>query len=135
MQTRDVLSLAGKRVLGFTFPRGRDLGPILVAWVLALLILVFQKDLGSALLFFGLFVAMLYVATERVSWIAIGLLLFGVAVAFALSAFTHFQKRVDLWLDPFSRRTSSAPTSSPTASGAWRRGSRPAPGSAPAAPG
>ena len=102
VQTRDVLSLAGKRVLGFTFPRGRDLGPILVAWVLALLILVFEKDLGSALLFFGLFVAMLYVATERVSWIAIGLLLFGAAVAFALSAFAHFQKRVDLWLDPFS---------------------------------
>ena len=65
VQTRDVLSLAGKKVLGFTFPRGRDLGPILVAWVLALLVLVFQKDLGSALLFFGLFVAMLYVATER----------------------------------------------------------------------
>jgi cell division protein FtsW (lipid II flippase) len=102
VQTRDVLSLAGKRVLGFTFPRGRDLGPILVAWLLAVLIIVFQKDLGSALLFFGLFVAMLYVATERVSWIAIGLLLFGLAVAFALSAFTHFQKRVDLWLDPFS---------------------------------
>jgi len=102
VQTRDVLSLAGKRVLGFTFPRGRDLGPILVAWLLAVLILVFQKDLGSALLFFGLFVAMLYVATERVSWIAIGLLLFGLAVAFALSAFTHFQKRVELWLDPFS---------------------------------
>ena len=102
VQTRDVLSLAGKRILGFTFPRGRDLGPILVAWVLALLILVFEKDLGSALLFFGVFVAMLYVATERVSWIAIGLLLFGVAVAFALSAFAHFQKRVDLWLEPFS---------------------------------
>lgn len=102
VQTRDVLSLAGKKVLGFTFPRGRDLGPILVAWVLSLLILVFEKDLGSALLFFGLFVAMLYVATERVSWIAIGLLLFAAAVAFALSAFTHFQKRVDLWLDPFS---------------------------------
>ena len=70
--------------------------------MLALLILVFEKDLGSALLFFGVFVAMLYVATERVSWIAIGLLLFGVAVAFALSAFAHFQKRVDLWLEPFS---------------------------------
>ena len=102
VQTRDVLSLAGKKVLGFTFPRGRDLGPILVAWVLALLILVFEKDLGSALLFFGLFVAMLYVATERVSWIAIGLLLFAAAVAFALASFSHFQKRVDLWLEPFT---------------------------------
>ena len=117
VQTRDVLSLAGKRVLGFTFPRGRDLGPILVAWVLALLILVFEKDLGSALLFFGLFVAMLYVATERVSWIAIGLLLFGAAVAFALSAFAHFQKRVDLWLDPFS--TENLERSNQLANGLW----------------
>jgi len=117
VQTRDVLSLAGKKVLGFTFPRGRDLGPILVAWVLALLILVFQKDLGSALLFFGLFVAMLYVATERVSWIAIGLLLFAAAVAFALSAFTHFQKRVDLWLDPFSQ--ANLELSNQLANGLW----------------
>ncbi|HET7800165.1 MAG TPA: FtsW/RodA/SpoVE family cell cycle protein, partial [Humibacillus xanthopallidus] len=117
VQTRDVLSLAGKRVLGFTFPRGRDLGPILVAWLLAVLILVFQKDLGTALLFFGLFVAMLYVATERVSWIAIGLLLFGVAVFFALSAFTHFQKRVDLWLDPFSPQ--NLERSNQLANGLW----------------
>ncbi len=117
VQTRDVLSLAGKRVLGFTFPRGRDLGPILVAWVLALLILVFEKDLGSALLFFGLFVAMLYVSTERVSWIAIGLILFAAAVAFALSAFAHFQKRVDLWLDPFSPQ--SLDRSNQLANGLW----------------
>ncbi len=117
VQTRDVLSLAGRKVLGFTFPRGRDLGPILVAWVLALLVLVFQKDLGSALLFFGLFVAMLYVATERVSWIAIGLLLFAAAVAFALSAFTHFQKRVDLWLAPFSQ--DNLERSNQLANGLW----------------
>ncbi|HET7397044.1 MAG TPA: FtsW/RodA/SpoVE family cell cycle protein [Intrasporangium sp.] len=117
VQTRDVLSLAGKKVLFFTFPRGRDLGPILVAWVLALLILVFEKDLGSALLFFGLFVAMLYVATERVSWIAIGLVLFGLAVAFALATFSHFQKRVDLWLDPFS--ADSLERSNQLANGLW----------------
>ena len=73
VQTRDVLSLAGRKVLGFTFPRARDLGPILVAWLASLGVLVFEKDLGSSLLFFGLFVAMLYVATERISWIAIGL--------------------------------------------------------------
>ncbi len=117
VQTRDVLSLAGKKVLGFTFPRGRDLGPILVAWLLAVLILVFEKDLGTALLFFGLFVAMLYVATERVSWIAIGLLLFGVAVVFAFSAFAHFQKRVDLWLDPFS--AGNLELSNQLANGLW----------------
>ncbi|RKT79694.1 cell elongation-specific peptidoglycan biosynthesis regulator RodA [Terracoccus luteus] len=117
VQTRDVLSLAGRKVLGFTFPRGRDLGPILVAWVLALLILVFEKDLGSALLFFGLFVAMLYVATERVSWIAIGLLLFAAAVAFALSTFAHFQRRVDLWLEPFTQ--ANLDQSNQLANGLW----------------
>jgi cell division protein FtsW (lipid II flippase) len=102
VQTRDALSLAGRKVLGLTLPRGRDLGPILVAWVLSLGVLVFETDLGSSLLLFGLFVAMLYVATERISWIAIGLSLFcaGAYVAFLL--FGHVQARVHLWLDPFA---------------------------------
>lgn len=102
VQTRDALSLAGRKVLGLTLPRGRDLGPILVAWVLSLGVLVFETDLGSSLLLFGLFVAMLYVATERTSWIAIGLSLFcaGAYVAFLL--FGHVQARVHLWLDPFA---------------------------------
>jgi cell division protein FtsW (lipid II flippase) len=117
VEARDVLSLAGKKVLGFTFPRGRDLGPILVAWVLAVLVLVFENDLGTALLFFGLFVALLYVATERVSWIAIGLALFAAAVVFALSTFSHFQTRVTLWLDPFS--ASSLERSDQLAKGLW----------------
>ena len=76
VQTRDALSVAGRKVLGLTLPRARDLGPILVAWLASLAVLIFERDLGSSLLFFGLFVAMLYVATERVSWIAIGLTLF-----------------------------------------------------------
>src|SRR3954452_18726477 len=62
---RDALALAGRRVAGIDLPRGRDLGPILVMWLISLGILVFQKDLGSSLLFFGLFLIMLYVATER----------------------------------------------------------------------
>lgn len=102
VQTRDVLSLAGKKVLGLTLPRGRDLGPILVAWAISLGVLILQKDLGSSLLFFGLFVAMLYVATERVSWIAIGLLLAGFGAFTAYLLFGHVQERVDLWLDPFA---------------------------------
>lgn len=102
VQTRDVLSLAGRRVLGLTLPRARDLGPILVAWVASLGVLVFEKDLGSSLLFFGLFVAMLYVATERRSWIAIGLLLFGGGAYLAYLLFGHVQQRVVLWLDTFS---------------------------------
>ena len=102
VQTRDVLSLAGRRFLGLTFPRARDLGPILIAWLISLAVLVFERDLGSSLLFFGLFVAMLYVATERVSWIAIGLTLFAVGTYIAWLVFPHVQTRVDLWLDPFA---------------------------------
>ncbi len=103
VSVRDVLSLTGKRVLGFTFPRGRDLGPILIAWLVSVAVLVFEKDLGSSLLFFGLFVGMLYVATERVSWIAIGLVLFAGGAYLAYRIFDHVQERVGLWLDPFSQ--------------------------------
>ncbi|KAB7745622.1 FtsW/RodA/SpoVE family cell cycle protein [Nostocoides sp. F2B08] len=99
---RDALSVSGRKVLGLILPRGKDLGPILVAWVLSLGILVFQRDLGSSLLFFGLFVAMLYVATERVSWIAIGLTLLAVGTYVAYGLFSHVQARVTLWLDPFA---------------------------------
>jgi cell division protein FtsW (lipid II flippase) len=102
VQTRDALSLAGRKFLGFTFPRARDLGPILVAWLLSLGVLVFETDLGSSLLLFGLFVVMLYVATERVSWIAIGLSLFCAGAYIAFLIFSHVQTRVQLWLDPFS---------------------------------
>ncbi|WP_295699180.1 FtsW/RodA/SpoVE family cell cycle protein [Lapillicoccus sp.] len=102
VQSRDVLSLAGRKVLGFTFPRGRDLGPILIAWLVSIAVLVFEKDLGSSLLFFGLFVGMLYVATERVSWIAIGLVLFAGGSYLAYRLFGHVQQRVQFWIDPFS---------------------------------
>ena len=102
VQTRDALSVAGRKVLGLTLPRARDLGPILVAWGASLSVLVFERDLGSSLLFFGLFVAMLYVATERVSWIAIGLALFVAGAYVAYLIFGHVQTRVLLWLDTFS---------------------------------
>ncbi|MFC8502130.1 FtsW/RodA/SpoVE family cell cycle protein [Pedococcus sp. NPDC057267] len=102
VQTRDALSLAGRKVLGLTLPRGRDLGPILLAWVMSLGVLVFETDLGSSLLLFGLFVAVLYVATERVSWIAIGMTLFCAGAYVAYLIFGHVQERVQLWLDPFA---------------------------------
>lgn len=98
---RDSLSLAGRHVLGLQLPRARDLGPILIAWLASLAVLVFERDLGTSLLFFGLFVAMLYVATQRVSWIAIGLALFVAGAVLAWSLFGHVQDRVDAWLRPF----------------------------------
>ena len=99
---RDVLSLASRRVAGVYLPRGRDLGPVVLAWLLSLGVLVFEKDLGSSLLFFGIFVATLYVATERTSWLVIGLGLFLAGALIAHAMFAHVQSRVDSWLDPFA---------------------------------
>lgn len=95
---RDTLALAGKRVLGLQLPRARDLGPILVVWAASLAVLVLQRDLGTSLLFFGLFVAALYLATERTSWIVIGLGLFVAGAAFAAATFGHVAARFDVWL-------------------------------------
>lgn len=102
VQKRDVLALARSRVLGLDLPRGRDLGPILVAWAASLGLLVFQRDLGTSLLFFGVFVALLYIATERVSWLVIGATLFAAGAFVAYQLFGHVQIRVSSWLDPFA---------------------------------
>ena len=99
---RDALALAGRRLLFVDLPRGRDLGPILAMWLVSLGILVFQRDLGSSLLFFGLFLAMLYVATERPGWLVVGGALFFGGAAIAYQLFGHVRDRVDIWLDPFA---------------------------------
>ncbi|HEY6798710.1 MAG TPA: FtsW/RodA/SpoVE family cell cycle protein [Kineosporiaceae bacterium] len=99
---RDSLSLVGRRILFLQLPRARDLGPILVAWLASVLVLVFERDLGTSLLFFGLFIALLYVATERTSWIVIGLVLFLGGAFVAWTIFSHVQARVDIWLHPFA---------------------------------
>ncbi|KQY55893.1 cell division protein [Aeromicrobium sp. Root495] len=99
---RDALALAGRRIAGIDLPRGRDLGPILVGWGISILILVAQKDLGSSLLFFGLFVVMLYIATERPGWLVVGGVLFAAGSYFGYVAFGHVRNRFDVWLHPFS---------------------------------
>jgi cell division protein FtsW (lipid II flippase) len=99
---RDALALAGRRFLGIDLPRGRDLGPILLMWLISLGVLVFQRDLGSSLLFFGLFVVLLYVATERASWLVVGTALFAAGAYLGYLAFAHVQTRVDGWLHPFA---------------------------------
>jgi len=101
---RDVLSLASRRFLGLDFPRGRDLGPVILAWAVSLLVLIFERDLGSSLLIFGIFMVMLYVATERFSWVLIGLLMFVGGAYVAYQSFGHVRVRVDVWLDPFAYR-------------------------------
>lgn len=99
VSNRDQLALAGPKILGLRLPRGRDLGPLLVVWLVSIGVLVFQKDLGTSLLLFGLFVAMIYIATERGSWVVISLLLFGSGAFLAWTQFGHVQSRVDGWLN------------------------------------
>ncbi len=106
---KDKLSVGGKRILGLRLPRWRDLGPIMVVWLLGIAILVLQKDLGTSLLFFGLFVAMLYVATNRVSWLVIGALLFIPASILAVRIFPHVQNRFTVWLNAMDTEVYNAP--------------------------
>ncbi|MEO3874088.1 FtsW/RodA/SpoVE family cell cycle protein [Nonomuraea sp. B12E4] len=97
---RDVLALAGRRLLFIDLPRARDLGPVLVTWGMSLLVLVFEKDLGTSLLLFGTFIAMLYIATQRTSWVLIGILLFVGGAFVAGQLFDHVAARFNVWLDP-----------------------------------
>ncbi|MFE5851609.1 MULTISPECIES: FtsW/RodA/SpoVE family cell cycle protein [unclassified Streptomyces] len=105
MVKRDALALASRRVMGLYLPRGRDLGPILMVWAMSILILVFETDLGTSLLFFGLFVIMLYVATERTSWIVFGLLMSAAGAVGVATFERHVQQRVEFWLNPFADKT------------------------------
>jgi len=99
---RDVLSLAGRRVLGIDLPRARDLGPVLIAWGASLLILIFETDIGQSALFFGLFLVMLYIATQRTSWLLIGGGLFVAGAYVASQLFGHVGERFTIWLHPFA---------------------------------
>jgi cell division protein FtsW (lipid II flippase) len=98
---RDVLSLAGRRVLGVDLPRGRDFGPLVVAWLISIGVLVRNHDLGTSLMFFGLFVVLLYVATERVSWVIIGAVLFVGGCYVSYHLFANVRLRVNVWLHVF----------------------------------
>ncbi len=89
----------------FKLPPLPYLAPLLLLWALALVLFVVQRDLGSAMLFFGIFLAMLYVASGRPFYVVAGLSLFFAAAyslnAFFSSQFTHIQRRVNIWLDPW----------------------------------
>ena len=98
---RDALALAGRRVLGIDLPRARDLGPVLLAWAASLLILIFETDIGTSALFFGMFIAMLYIATQRTSWVLIGVSLFVAGSWLTALLFSHVMERFTVWLHPF----------------------------------
>lgn len=101
-EKREVLSVATTRKLGIWMPPAKHLGPLLFMWAVSLVVLVAEKDLGSSLLFFGVFLVMLYAATGRPGYVLVGLGLFAVGATGAYFAFGHVQQRIAIWLDPFA---------------------------------
>jgi cell division protein FtsW (lipid II flippase) len=101
VRTRESLTSVGKRFLGITWPRMRELGPVIVVWLISLGIIVIQRDLGTGMLIFGLFIAMLYVATGKTSWVLIGLGMVAAGVAAATQILPYVHGRFTNWLYAF----------------------------------
>ncbi|MET0913271.1 MAG: FtsW/RodA/SpoVE family cell cycle protein [Acidimicrobiales bacterium] len=101
VEKRELLSIATWGVGPVKLPEPKHLFPVLLAWGFSLMVLFFEKDLGSSLLFFTIFVVMLWIATQRASYLLVGATLFGAGAFFAWKTFTHVQQRVDIWLDPW----------------------------------
>ncbi|MDP9454046.1 MAG: FtsW/RodA/SpoVE family cell cycle protein [Actinomycetota bacterium] len=99
---REVLGMAANRLGPVTLPELRHFGPVVLAWAASLLVMTAQRDLGSSLLFFALFVVMLWVATERASYLVVSGLLFSGGAFVAWRLFDHVQRRIAVWLDPWS---------------------------------
>jgi peptidoglycan glycosyltransferase len=99
---RELLRTGTRRIGPFHVPDPKYLGPIIIVWAVSLVVMIAQKDLGTSLLFFALFVVMLWVATERPAWLVVGGLLFIAGAWFAFATFGHVEQRVDIWLDPWT---------------------------------
>lgn len=105
VRTREALTSVGTRFLGVTWPRARELGPVLVVWLASLGIIVLQRDLGTGLLIFGMFIAMLYVATGKTSWVLIGVALAVSGALLASQVLPYVRARFTNWLDAFNPET------------------------------
>ena len=103
-ERKELLAIASRRLAGFHVPDLKHFGPLLVMWGLSLAVMFFERDLGSSLLFFSIFLVMLYVATNRIVYVAFGLLLFLIGSYVGFKLFTHVQERVQIWLDVFDPR-------------------------------
>src|SRR4051812_36371174 len=107
-EKRELLTVAARRVAGLTIPPVKHFGPLLVVWGASMLMLVYIRDLGSSLMFFGAFLALLYVATARLSYVVAGLALFFVGAWVMQHAIAHVGDRVDIWLDPWHSKAVGA---------------------------
>ena len=103
VQRKDSLSVTGRKLIGVQLPRARELGPILVFWVASIIVLVLERDLGTSLLFFGLFLVMIYTATGRAIYVAVGLGMFVVSGLLVAQLGGYVQGRIDSWLNPFDQ--------------------------------
>ena len=103
VRNRDSLSMVGRSFLGLRLPRARDLGPILVFWLLAMGVLVFQRDLGTSLLYFALFLVMIYLATGRPGWVFIGVGLFLAGALIASQTLGYVNARFENWIFAFDQ--------------------------------
>ena len=101
-ENRELLSISNHSILGFKVPRLRLMMPMFAVWGVCLLVVVFERDLGSAVLFYTIFLIMLYAATGRISFVVVGLLLLAVGAVGAYHFLSHVQVRFQVWLDPFS---------------------------------
>ncbi len=102
---REALTVSTRRVLGVPLPPFRYLAPLLTIWVLSMMLMIFMKDLGTSLLFFGALLALLYVATGRAFYVVVGMALFIAGAALLYFIFPHVQTRIDIWLDPWKDPT------------------------------
>jgi len=102
VEKRELLGIASFPKFAPTLPDLKHLGPVLLAWGFSIVIMVAERDLGSSLLFFALFMLLVWVATERGAYVLVGGGLFAIAAYGAYHAFHHVQQRVQTWLDPWS---------------------------------
>lgn len=109
IEKRELLGKAARHLGPIALPKLRHLGPVLLAWGASMVVMMAERDLGSSLLFFTFFVVMLWVATERSSYLVLGTLLFSAGATVAWQAFAHVQVRVSMWLDPWQNISQSVP--------------------------